>query len=142
MRPRIFSVLAACAVLTGCASLSEADRTILTQHRVSPTLIASMSRGRSLSLADIIELSEHRLPPSFILRYIRSTYAVYRLSSSDVITLRRAGVSPVVIDYLLTTPEQQAARDAALSSSFIYDDDWLFDPGPHYYRSHGHHRHH
>lgn len=123
--------IAAClclALLSGCATLSDADRAALQQHRVPPPLQERMNHRESLELADVTELSRRGVPPDFIMRYLRSTGRVYSLSSLDVVKLRDAGVRPGVIDYMMSTPALYAPR---------YADPWYgygyYGYDPHYY---------
>jgi len=102
---RILPVFLALALgFTGCVALDRHDQSLLEQHHVPGALIDRMMRGERLELPDIVVLSKRQLPDPFILDYLRSTYAVYQLASSDVLDLTRAGVGKVVIDYLLATP--------------------------------------
>jgi hypothetical protein len=141
MRTLVILSAALGLLLLGCATLSQADRDVLQQHRISPALYSKMAHGERLSLPDIIELSEKHLSAPFIGRYLRSSLAVYRLNSDDVVVLRKAGVSPQVIDYLMATPGLYAPR---------YDPFWYgYDPfwdvgydGVVVLNSHGHHHHH
>lgn len=127
-------------LLAGCATLNQADRDMLRQHRVSTPLCSKMTHGGRLSTADILELSEKRVSAPFIVHYLRSTLAVYALNSDDVVLLRQAGVNRQVIDYLLATPRLYAPQYDAL----WYDDDpfWWSYPTPIILRSHGDHHHH
>lgn len=114
------ALLAATAALlfAGCANeLAPGDRAMLGQHGVPRPIYDAMTYGEPLSLPDIMELSRRRIPPGFIIDYLRSTYAVYRLRSQDVVELRHAGVDPSVIDYLLRTPELYAPQP-------YYDGPW------------------
>lgn len=100
------SLLPVCLLLMlgGCASLDPGDRAILAQHHVSPAVVDKMQHNEELSQGDVVELSKRGLPDPFIIRYMKSTYAVYQLTSSDVAYLVRAGVSRGVVDYMLATP--------------------------------------
>jgi hypothetical protein len=132
-------------LLAGCATLNEADRDVLRQHRVSPALYAKMTHREQLSLPDIMELAERRVPAPFTVHYLRSTVAVYRLKSDDVVLLRKSGVTPQVIDYMLTTPTLYSP----LNDPFWYGDDpfWYDYPPPgvvrrSHFDHHDHHDHH
>jgi hypothetical protein len=127
-----------CCLLPGCATLNQSDRDLLRKHRVSAELYARMLHRESLSLADVLELSEKRVPVPFVVRYLRSTVAVYRLSSDDVVQLRRAGVNAQIIDYMLATPSLYAP----MHDPFWYAPDpfwWGYSP---IIVRHGHHHHH
>lgn len=143
MRAASLSTLALAFALAGCVTLSEADQSLLRKHRVSNDLYARMLRHERLTLADVMELSEKRVNPEFILRYLRSSAAVYRLSSDDVVLLRRAGVKGAVIDYMLKTP----SLFAPVVDPLWYDDPLWWDyprrtfyytGGRHYHRHHHH----
>ncbi len=131
-------------LLAGCATLNEADRDVLRQHRVSPGLYAKMTHREALALPDVMELAERRVPAPFTVRYLRSTVSVYRLKSDDVVLLRKSGVSPQVIDYMLATPTLYSRLD----DPFWYADDpfwWDYPPavvvGHSHFDHHGHHSH-
>ena len=139
MRTSKFPLALAALFLAGCATLSEPERDVLRQHRISPPLFSKMDHREQVSLPDIMELSEKRVPAPFILRYLRSTYAVYRLKSDDVIVLRQAGVNRQVIDYLLTTPTLFAPQ---YYDPWWYADDLYWWNYPTVFVGHSHHSHH
>jgi hypothetical protein len=97
-------VLGAMLGLTGCETLDQRDQSLLQQHHVSAPVYNRMLHKEQLALPDITELSKRGLPEPFILNYLKSTYGVYTLNSSDVTQLARDGVSKAIIDYLLSTP--------------------------------------
>jgi hypothetical protein len=102
---RTLPALAITAVfLAGCAALSDNEKMMLSQRGVSQSLVDRMSHREPLDLDDVILLSRRNVPSSFVVRYIRSTSAVYQLNSSDVTRLRKAGVDRRVVDYMLATP--------------------------------------
>jgi len=96
--------------LAGCATPNRTDRYLLQEHNVPPALYARMTHKEALALTDIIELSREHLAPGFIVHYLSSTYAVYRLDTQDVTRLRQAKVSQEVIDYLQATPSMYGPR--------------------------------
>ena len=100
----------ALVLLSSCATLSDADRSVLEQHRVFRPLQERMSYRETLDVGDIVELSTRGVPPDFIIRYLRNTAHVYALTSHEVVKLREAGVRPAVIDYMLSTPSIYAVR--------------------------------
>lgn len=103
-------VCAGALALSGCASLSDKDRAVLERQRVPARLQDRMEDGRSLALEEVIELSRRGVPAETIVRYMRGTTRVYRLDSTDVTRLQKAGVKPPVIDYMLATPTRNAQR--------------------------------
>ncbi len=116
------------AGLAGCVTLNRTDRSLLLEHHVPPSLFATMSHGEPLSLSDVIELTQLQLSPRFIVHYLGSTGAVYRLGSQDVLRLSRAKVSPEVIDYLLATPSMYAPQIAYPYQPYRYGP-YPFDDG-------------
>ena len=121
-------VLLAMSFLTGCATLNQRDRNMLGQHQVSPDLYDRMLHKEPLALSDIIELTRKQLPPRFLIDYLDSTRAVYHLTRSDVLRLKKAGVNQDVIDYLLDTTPMYAPQPYYYYSP-VYDP-W---PGSYYY---------
>ena len=124
--------------LAGCASLNQNDRYVLQQHRVSPALYDAMVRMDPISLNDIIELSQDRVPPRFIVHYLRSTRASYKVPPARVRSLKKSGVSQEVIDYLLSTPGIYAPcayypREAVYSDPYYYPYGYYSRPYPYDY---------
>ena len=115
-------------ILAGCETLDRGDQSILRQHRVSNTVYDKMLHNERLALPDIVELSRKGLPDPFILRYLRSTYAVYQLTTADVSQLTRAGVSRGVIDYLLATPSMYSPQAYPYGPA-VYP----YGPSPYFY---------
>jgi len=101
---QVLLILALVFGQTGCETLDPRDHALLEQHHVSGAVVDKMLHNERLELADITELSKRRVPDPFILNYLRSTYATYQLTSSDVSDLAKSGVSRPVIDYLMATP--------------------------------------
>ena len=104
----LLSAVIATGLLAGCMTLSQNDRVLLQQHRVSSDLYYRMMHVDPLSLADIIELSKKQLPPDFIIYYISSTHVAYRLTTDTLSYMRKSGVSKQVLDYLMSSPPPYA----------------------------------
>ena len=81
--------------------LSQEDQENL--QRTSPQTARRIDRGEQLSIKDIEKMSDAGISNDKIIGVINATGSVYRLSSSDVAELKRAGVSQRVIDYMLQT---------------------------------------
>lgn len=71
---------------------------------VSPGLVEKMLQGQILSLAEIQELVQHKMSDTNLVKYLRSTGAIYTLTTKQIDELRAASVSNEVLDYLLATP--------------------------------------
>jgi hypothetical protein len=94
--------LAAC----GLSDQQKADYSSVQRSGVTSAIYDKMVHGDNLSLYDIKALSRARVSDGVILRYLRDHQSIYVLSSSDVESLRNAGVSQSIVDYMLQTPRQ------------------------------------
>lgn len=70
-------------------TLKEADRKIL--QDVQP------------SIHDIKTFSKNGIPDEIILKHIKETKAIFRLSSEEIIDLKKSGVSQKVINFMIHT---------------------------------------
>jgi len=113
-----------CCLAAGCETMTPQDRLVLEQRRVSGPLYQKMMREEPLALGEIVELSKKKVPPPVIIRYVDNSLGEYRLTTEDVIRLRRAGVSTQIIDFLLATPG--AAPDPYMN----YPSNWRDYPYP------------
>lgn len=100
---RFLFLSAAALLIAGCATLTTHQRAVLQAHNVEPVVYNKMMRGEPLSLTDIVDLSHKAVPPGIIINYVDDTETVYRLKATDVVRLRKAGVSDDVINYMLST---------------------------------------
>ena len=117
---RLLPLLVASAlVLTGCATLNDRDRVVLQQQGVAGPVYEKMLHHEPLSLDDIIYLSQRGVPGPYIVYYLRPTYAVYKLTTGDVVRLRKTGVSEGVIRYLVATVPMFSPQ----SQPLLYQDD-------------------
>lgn len=106
----LITSLLALALFAGCAAIDRQAQNTLVQHNVSPVVYNRMLQGDALSVDDIIELSRRQVPADMIIRYLRSTCAVYMLDKQSLSRLKQAKVCQEVIDYLLETPRLFAPR--------------------------------
>ena len=125
--------IAGIAVLSGCSTLSQNDRTVLDQHHVSASLYERMSHRDPLEISDIIELSRRQVPNRFIVHYLDSTDTTFRLSKGEISQLRKAGVSSEVIDYLLDTAPVYSRRPSYYYSAYPAYGPYPYYPGDYYY---------
>ncbi len=84
-----------------------ATREEVERSGVSPALVEKMLQGRIVTLAEIQELAQHKVSHTNLVKYLRSTGAVYALTTKQIDELRTASVSDEVLDYLLATPTLQ-----------------------------------
>ena len=132
--------LAAC----GLSEQQKADYAKVQQSGVSSAVYDKMMHGDDLSLYDIKALSRAHVSDGIILRYLRDRNTVYMLSSSDVTSLRNAGVSQSIVDYMLQTPRIYAYPPVTIGVGYGYGPYWgdpfwgPYYPYPYYYRRHWH----
>jgi hypothetical protein len=93
-------------LLTACGLTEQqkADYARVQASGVSPAIYDKMVHGDDLSLYDIKSLSRAGVSDGITLRYLRDRGTVYELNSEDVASLRKAGVSQSLVDYMLQTP--------------------------------------
>jgi len=95
--------LVAILALSGCADdMSREDWSAVSQSGAT-RVYAKMRNHDVLNLADIESLSSHHVPSDVIVRYLRSTGAVYYVNDKQSRRLRHSGVDDEVINYLHST---------------------------------------
>lgn len=115
-------------------SEQKATREELEKSGVSAALVQKMLQGQILSLAEIQELTQKKVSVTNLVKYVRSTGAIYTLTTKQIDELRAASVSNEVVDYLLTTPAmRRTLYYPTLYPSYRYR---LYYPSWDYYRSH------
>jgi uncharacterized membrane protein len=72
-------------------------------QRNSPQTMRRIDSNKQLSIEDIKKMSKAGIADDKIIGTIQSTGSVYHLSSEEIESLKRAGVSQRVIDYMLQT---------------------------------------
>jgi hypothetical protein len=83
--------------------LDDQDRRVV--EKSSPRTIDRMDRGDPLTLNDIIQLSHAEVGNETIIAYMKNTSSTYNLSQSQIRRLQDAGVSQMVIDYMIQSGE-------------------------------------
>lgn len=119
-----FSTLAAAAFfLAACASPSHVDPAVsaaLSSHNVNQTTYSKVVNGRVLNDTDITNLVRRNVPTQIIVSYLQSTRKVYDFSYDQLQSLKAAGATPQLLNYLtetqgfygINTPGHQAHRKA------------------------------
>jgi outer membrane lipoprotein SlyB len=82
-------------------------------RRQAPRTYERVDQGQPLSVADVKALAQAGVADNIIISQIRNSHTVYRLSAADIIDLRNAGVSNLVIDFMINTPAASGAAPAA-----------------------------
>ena len=70
----------------------------------SPQTLQRMQQGQPLGLADVKALAKAGVSDEVIISQIRNSRTAYRLTTSEIIELKEAGVSERVIDFMINTP--------------------------------------
>lgn len=81
--------------------LKETERKILESN--APGILNKFEQGLSPSIHDIKTLAKSGIPDEIILKHIKETRAVFRLSSEEIIDLKKSGVSQKVINFMIRT---------------------------------------
>ncbi len=84
-------------ILTGCKSTNSASNNNSVAAATSPQPLAA------LSIADVEALAHANVSDDVIISQIQNTRSVYRLAPTDIISLRNAGVSDRVVNYMINT---------------------------------------
>jgi hypothetical protein len=102
MKFRFLLLAAATCLLAGCglSDQQKADYAAVQRSNVSSAIYDKMVHDDPLSIGDVCSLSRAGVSDAIVLRYIRDHGTVYVLNSSDFDRLKKAGVSPSVIDYM------------------------------------------
>ena len=91
-------------------SMDQAQRERL--RAAAPVTYQRVVEGRPLDLNDVKELTRAGVGDDLIISDIRSSHAVFHLSTADIVSLKQAGVSERVIDELMRTPNTVVATTA------------------------------
>lgn len=86
------------------AALDSSDRDHI--QKESPSTMHKIDRNEQLSINDIKKMSEAGISDDKIIGTIHSTGSVFYLSSHDIDSLKKAGVSQRVIDYMIQTGQR------------------------------------
>ena len=143
MKPFRFLAVVLPLVLTACglSDQQKADYSSVQRSGVSSAIYDKMMHDDALSIYDIKALSRAHVSDAVVLRYMRDHGTVYYLSSSDIDSLRKAGVSQSVIDYMLQTGQNNGPQFYP-TIGIGYGPYWgpYWGPGP-YYGGYYHHHH-
>lgn len=101
LRPAILSV--PFVFLAACASTQQVDPAVsstLSSKGVDPGTTAKMNSGQVLGYSDILGLVQKDVPSNVIVGYLNSTRKVYNFSYGQLESLKAAGATPQVLNYL------------------------------------------
>lgn len=92
--------------LAACATTQQIDPAItstINAKGVEPSVAAKMNDGQVLSYGDIMDLVKKDVPASMIVGYLNSTRKVYDFSYAQLQSLKAAGATPQLLNYLTET---------------------------------------
>ena len=72
----------------------------------APQTLQRVEQGMPLTVQDVKALVKAGVGDDLIISQIRNSRTVYHLSTADIIDLKNAGASDVVIDFMINTPSQ------------------------------------
>ena len=124
-------VLAACSL----SPQEQADLAVVRNSGVNPAVYDKMERGLDLDVADVKDLHLAGVGDDVILRYLREKRTVFYLTKINVGTLKTAGVSDTVIQYMAQTPRMYTSYNGAIGNGlgyFPYYDPFWGPPYPNY----------
>jgi len=142
MLRRLSRPLAMLAVvaLAGCASGPQVDPQItaaLAAHNVNSATYTKIYNARPLNYDDIENLVEQKVPTQIIVNYLESTEKVYDLTYSQLASLKSAGASAQLLNYLSETqgfygynPTAAAAATKKRQKDAYYRDQYYQDEQP------------
>ena len=85
----------------------KAAREEIEKSGVSPALMQKMLQGQFLTLDEIKELAQKKVSDTNIMKYLRSTGAVYTMKLKQLDELRAVAVSDDLLNYLISSPAQR-----------------------------------
>jgi hypothetical protein len=83
----------------------------------SPQTLKRVEQGQPLLVRDVEQLAKAGIHDDLIISQIRNSRTVYHLTTTDIIALKRAGVSDKVIDFMINTPSQTPSAQVAGETS-------------------------
>lgn len=102
-----FSTLAAAGIfVAACASTPQVDPAIsaaLSSRNVNQATYTKVVNGRVLEYGDILNMVQQGVPSQVIVSYLQSTRKVYNFTYGQLQTLKAAGASPQLLNYLTET---------------------------------------
>jgi hypothetical protein len=143
LRPALWVLPA--VLLAACATTPQIDPAItstLSTKGVSSSTSAKMAGGQVLGYDDILGLVQKDVPSSIIVGYLNSTRKVYNFSFAQLQSLKAAGATPQLLNYLTETqgfygqnsPAQQkrlsGEQKRAYFNSPVYQDQQPFAYNP------------
>ena len=89
----------------------------------APQTMQRIEQGAPLTVLDVKALVKAGVSDDLIISQIRNSRTVYHLSTADIIDLKNAGASDVVIDFMINTPSQ-------IQSAYVAGETGTLPPPP------------
>ena len=104
----------AAGVVAGSLIGNSMDRAQQTRLEASaPQTWQHVEQGQPLNVEDVKALARAGVSDDLIISQIHNTRTVYHLGTTDIITLKNAGVSEKVIDFMINTPTSAVSSPTA-----------------------------
>jgi len=119
MKTRMASLLAVSAslALTGC--VVSPPGTMVHQAPPVPPSMQPAQSGPALGVEDVKALAKAGVSDALIINQINSSHTVYRLTATDIIGLKSAGVSDTVVNAMMATPTTVSSQPTATTASAV-----------------------
>ncbi len=90
------------------------DQTQEAQLRAqAPQTLQRLEQSQPLTIIDVKALTKAGVSDDLVISQIRNSRTVYHLTTADIVDLKTAGVSEKIIDFMINTPSQIQAAQAA-----------------------------
>lgn len=125
-------ILAAVALITGCATHDKQTIAKVRAAGVSGRTIAKLENHGSLTPEDVIELKRRGVADAVPLRQLDQDGVDYIIQRDEIAKLRKAGVRPAVTDAVIAASDRFVRGRYASPQAYWWHDPWLYPP-PFYY---------
>jgi hypothetical protein len=118
----------ACTLLTSCATFTRTELQALGQRGVPAPLVARLDQRRPLTPPELVDLTRSGVPDRYLVRHLEDRGVDYVVTRPDVMRLRKAGASALVVDTLLRESDRFAAGYSVRESVYLHDTGYYDDP--------------
>lgn len=121
--------------LAACASGPQVDPSVaaaLSSHGVNQGTYIKVTQGRVLDYNDILDLVQHKVPSHVIVGYLQSTRKAYNFSYGQLQSLKEAGASTQVLNFLTETQGFYGNNSPQQSSRFKKEQKDRYFNSPYY----------
>jgi hypothetical protein len=91
---------------------------------------AAAAQQGPMGMTDVVYLAQQHVTDEVIISQIRSTHSVFQLSANDTVWLKQQGVSDVVIQEMLATPNRYPRRYYSATPVYTPAPVYVVEPAP------------